>query len=48
MDELVLVTGGCCAVHNVQFDHVSHGYSVFKCQGCEKEFLEAEDTGHGG
>ena len=48
MDEMDLMLGGCCKVHNVQFDHYTLGQSVFKCQGCNKEFVEAEDTGHGG
>jgi hypothetical protein len=50
MDEMDLLmgSGGCCKVHNVQFDHYKHGQSVFMCQGCRKEFIEAEDTGNGG
>jgi hypothetical protein len=48
MDELELLTGGCCATHNVQFDRCEHGHSIFKCLSCHKEFMEAEDTGCGG
>jgi hypothetical protein len=47
MDELDLMVGGCCATHNVQFDRCEHGHSVFKCQSCGKEFLEAEEHGGG-
>ena len=43
MDELVLMTGGCCSNPNVQFDYFKEGQSWFKCQNCNHPFLESED-----
>lgn len=48
MDELVLMVGGCCAAHNIQFNRCFEGTSVYKCEGCGKEYIEYEDTGCGG
>ena len=37
-----------CPCANVQYDRTEHGVSYYRCQTCNTEAIEYEDTSHGG